>query len=118
MNDSDRGPGHAIGNSLIYGIAILPLTKLVPWWVVLIVLVLNHYRVFYQEWFLEGWKSKMNSDHVGDFYYDSLMRPLATTAFVLMFGYLPAESWFAGSIITFLISYKRSNQWPLLFFWK
>ena len=120
MNDSDRGPGHAIGNSLLYGLIILSVAVFIPMWATLILLALNHGRVFYQEWVAEGWKDKVRIKpaDIGDFYYDALMRPLATDAFVLWFLLMPPKTWIIGVAVTFLIAFKRKNQWPLLIFWK
>lgn len=119
MNDNDRGPGHAIGNSLFYGCAILCLAPYLHWGFVLALLLANHWRCYHQEWNVEGWKHKWrNNPDIGDLIYDMIFRPLATDAFVIIFGYLNPKFWVFGCVLIFLLAWKKKNGWPFFTFKK
>lgn len=116
-NDGDRGPGHGITQGAYYGFIFLPITTLGVW-PTLILSLLNHARVLYQEIWVEGWLGKYSgSKEKGDFWFDCFMRPLQTDL-VLLLGFLNGYHllWLCPLIL--FIGYKKKNQWPGIFFWK
>lgn len=113
-NDPDRGIGHGITHGLYYGIIILTLTPVLPWWGVAIVCAMNHARVLYQELIVENWIVKK---WTGDTWYDSAFRPLQTDLVVLL-AYLPHLYWLVLCPLILLIGFKKKNDWPAIIFWK
>lgn len=113
-NDPDRGIGHGISHGLYYGIIMLAFTPILPWWGVVILCVMNHVRVLYQELVIEGWKMKPK---VGDFWFDAFCRPCQSDL-VVMLAYSPVYLWSVLCPLILLTGYKKKNDWPFFVFWK
>lgn len=122
MNDNDRGPGHGLMQGTVYGFVILTVASFLslffPSWLVAVTVVLlcvaNHTRVLYQELEVEGWFFK---NKTGDFWFDSIFRPLQTDIVSCLFFFSP-KYWFVILSIALLVGFKRKNEWPLFIFWR
>lgn len=112
MNDPDKGPGHAHGNGLFYGVILLAFTPF-PLWILITAMAANHLRVLYQELFIEGWANKPK---LADFWYDSLFRP-AVSDLVAIIPFVPMKYLPLLSLAILIVGYKAKNDWPLLISW-
>lgn len=115
MNDNDRGPGHGIAQGMFYGFVFLGFSFFIPFYAAVILCVINHCRVLYQELIVENWRSRPKT---GDFWYDILFRPLQTDIVFLGFGYLGAVFYPLVLVVGLIVGYKRKNDWPIIIFWK
>jgi hypothetical protein len=112
--DPDRGTGHGIALGMFFGVCLLPVTAL-GIWVTLLFAIVNHLRVAYQEFYVEGWRHKAKEP---DFYYDCFFRPLQTDV-VLLFGLTPQPYWGIITMLALVVGFKMKNEWPLLLgFWR